>query len=304
MALRAFNIVNIYSISEITEAQCYWGKEKLQHLVTCFSLSCRTYVSVRPHVASPQVCNAPAMLCLSCDFCTKYSPVPVCFLLRLLLIASPVRLFSVLLMTCVLSFCTVQVTLVQNNNPDIVISDDRRQIQYEDHKRRKFAEGCENFHEGVLGHPAIESGKHYWEVDVSRNCAWVLGLSDGSYLFNPIFSSNAARSTFFRLEFSKNSHYQPKYGFWVIGLWKRSVCAFEECALTGKGNVLTLSLMVPPRRVGVFLDYAAGTLSFYNISNHGTLIYRFCARSFPDKVFPYFNPRGSSEPMTICWPDS
>lgn len=197
-------------------------------------------------------------------------------------------------------------TLVESNNPNISITADKRQIRYEDDQARNFALGSENCHAGVLGYPAIQSGKHYWEVDVSGKGAWVLGLSDGSYLFNPIFRSSAERhlNPLFRLGLSNDSHYQPKYGFWVIGLWKTVYNAFEECTFTGKPSVLTLSLMVPPCRVGVFLDYAAGTLSFYNISNHGTLIYRFCAGSFPDRVFPYFNPMGSSEPMTICWPDS
>lgn len=198
-------------------------------------------------------------------------------------------------------------TLIENNNPNIVITADKRQIRYEDHQTRNVASGGQNCREGVLGYPAIQSGKHYWEMDVSGKGAWVLGLSDGSYLFNPIFHSNAERclNPLFRLGISNDSHYQPKYGFWVIGLWNKFVYnAFEECTFTGKPRVLTLSLMVPPCRVGVFLDYAAGTLSFYNISHHGTLIYRFCANSFPDRVFPYFNPMGCSEPMTVCWPDS
>lgn len=212
----------------------------------------------------------------------------------------------------------VQVTLVESNNPNIFITADKRQIRYEDHQARHFARPTENCHAGVLGYPAIQSGKHYWEVDVSGKGSWVLGLSDGSYLFNPIFRSNAERppnpplfrlnlsnDSHSRLSLSNDSHYQPKYGFWVIGLWGNSVYnAFEECTFTGKPSVLTLSLMVRPCRVGIFLDCAAGTLSFYNISNHGTLIYRFCAGSFPDRVFPYFNPMGSSEPLTICWPDS
>ncbi|XP_005087334.1 tripartite motif-containing protein 30A [Mesocricetus auratus] len=201
----------------------------------------------------------------------------------------------------------VQVTLVQNNHPNIAITADRRQIRYEDHQTKNSASGSENCHEGVLGYPAIQSGKQYWEVDVSGKGAWVLGLSDGSYLFNPIFRSNAERrlDPLFRLGIRNDSHYQPKYGFWVIGLWNKCVYnAFEECPFTGKPRVLTLSLMVPPCRIGIFLDYEAGTLSFYNISHLGTLIYRFCVGSFPDRVFPYFNPIGCSEPMTVGWPDS
>lgn len=65
MPLQAFNIVNFYPFSEVTEAQRYWGKEKFQHrkLPTSHCLA-RAYVSVWPHVASPKVCNAPAMFCL------------------------------------------------------------------------------------------------------------------------------------------------------------------------------------------------------------------------------------------------
>nr|XP_021508849.1 tripartite motif-containing protein 12A-like [Meriones unguiculatus] len=197
----------------------------------------------------------------------------------------------------------VRVTLVENNHPKIAITVDKKQIRYEDHQTRNSKARDESCHEGVMGHPALQSGKHYWEVDVSGKSAWVLGLCDGSYLFNPIFLSHP--SPLFRLGLSNDLHYQPKYGFWVIGLQKKYVYnVFEECSLTGKPSTLTLSLMVPPCRVGVFLDYAAGTLSFYNISHHGTLIYRFCSVSFPDRVFPYFNPMRCSEPMTVCWPDS
>lgn len=42
----------------------------------------------------------------SCDFCTKFSPVPIHFLLRLLLITSQIRMFPVLLMTCSPVLCS------------------------------------------------------------------------------------------------------------------------------------------------------------------------------------------------------
>ncbi|ERE79239.1 tripartite motif-containing protein 30 [Cricetulus griseus] len=61
----------------------------------------------------------------------------------------------------------VQVTLIENNNPNIVITADKRQIRYEDHQTRNVASGGQNCREGVLGYPAIQSGKHYWEMDVS-----------------------------------------------------------------------------------------------------------------------------------------
>ena len=80
--------------------------------------------------------------------------------------------------------------------------------------------------------------------------------------------------------------------------------AFDECSVTHNSSVLALSLPGPPSRVGVFLDREACTLSFYDVSNFGDLIYRFFDPSFPHEVYPYFNPMKCSEPMTICGPPS
>uniref|UniRef100_A0A8C8W081 Tripartite motif-containing protein 30A-like n=1 Tax=Peromyscus maniculatus bairdii TaxID=230844 RepID=A0A8C8W081_PERMB len=196
----------------------------------------------------------------------------------------------------------VHVTLNQVHNENIAVNEDKRQIQHQNNSRRNL-QISETYGLGVLGYPALHSGKHYWEVDVSRNDAWLLGLNDGKCaqpqlcpLFPPIKNNS---------DLKQHVNYQPKHGYWVIGMKNGSVYnAFEECSDTHNASVLVLSLTGRPSRVGVFLDREACTLSFYDVSNHGVLIYRFYDPSFPDAVYPYFNPMSCSEPMTVCGPPS
>ncbi|CAO2582557.1 Tripartite motif-containing protein 30A [Lemmus lemmus] len=195
-------------------------------------------------------------------------------------------------------FPAVHVTLPQPNNKNIVINVNKRQIQHRSGSRRNL-EVSESYDFGVLGHPAIHSGKHYWEVDVSGCDAWLLGINDGKYNFRSWYEATNNSDN------KQHVNYQPKCGYWVIGMRNRSVYnAFEESSVTHNASVLLLSLTHPPTRVGVFLDREACTLSFYDVSNHGALIYRFCTHSFPDVVYPYFNPMDCSKPLTLCGPPS
>ncbi|XP_057634651.1 tripartite motif-containing protein 30A-like [Chionomys nivalis] len=199
----------------------------------------------------------------------------------------------------------VQVTLRQLNKKNIVIHVDKRQIRHRSCYRRNF-QISESYDLGVLGFPAIHSGKHYWEVDVSRCDAWLLGITDGRCAEPKVPSMNQQGvKAKYNSDVNQHVNYQPKCGYWVIGMTERSVYnAFEECSVTHNASVLLLSLSPPPTRVGVFLDCEACTLSFYDVSNHGALIYRFYEPNFPTVVFPYFNPMGCSEPLTLCGPPS
>ncbi|XP_005370233.1 tripartite motif-containing protein 30A-like [Microtus ochrogaster] len=199
----------------------------------------------------------------------------------------------------------VHVTLHQLNNKNIVINVDKRQIQHRTGYRRTL-QVSESYDLGVLGYPAIHSGKHYWEVDVSRCDAWLLGINDGKCAQPQLPSLNQQGvKAKYNSDVNQHVNYQPKCGYWVIGMTNRSVYeAFEECSVTHKARILVFSLTRPPTRVGVFLDCEACTLSFYDVSNHGALIYKFCESSFPNVVYPYFNPMGCSEPLTVSGPPS
>ncbi|XP_070281555.1 tripartite motif-containing protein 5-like isoform X2 [Myotis yumanensis] len=153
---------------------------------------------------------------------------------------------------------------------------------------------------GVLGSPCITSGKHYWEVDVSKKHAWVLGVYGEKYTL-----SNRMN---FVSQLNNPQHvcsrFQPKYGYWVIGLESNSEYNAFLDSSSSNPLKLTLSLTVPPRRVGVLLDYDARTVSFFNVTNHGFLIYKFSSCSFSQNIHPYFNTMKCPNPLKLCSPSS
>ncbi|XP_028637912.1 tripartite motif-containing protein 30A-like [Grammomys surdaster] len=198
----------------------------------------------------------------------------------------------------------VDMTLQAKDN-EVIVDKEKRQIEYLSYYKRNL-QISETYHLGVLGYPAISSGKHYWEVDVSKSDAWLLGLNDGKCTQPQRHSMGEMTYKMQNISNVKQREmYQPKCGYWIIGKKNTSVYnAFDECSITHNSSVLALSLPGPPSRVGVFLDREACTLSFYDVSNCRSLIYRFYDPAFPPKVYPYFNPMECSKPMTVCGPPS
>uniref|UniRef100_A0A8C9PAQ0 Butyrophilin like 9 n=1 Tax=Spermophilus dauricus TaxID=99837 RepID=A0A8C9PAQ0_SPEDA len=92
----------------------------------------------------------------------------------------------------------------------------------------------------------------------------------------------------------------PAGGYWVMGLWN----SCEYFVLDP--HRVALTLRVPPRRVGIFLDCEAGKLSFFNVSD-GSHIFTF-TDTFSGALCAYFRPRAHDggehpHPLTICsWP--
>lgn len=211
----------------------------------------------------------------------------------------------------------VRVTLSPNNSANVLYEKERpkkQEIQkyyndydgygnYNDYP--SVLQFSESFRLGVLGCPALQSGKYYWEVDVSGCKAWLLGLNNGQRAKPQFYPEKPVALTFqYNSVDKQRANYQPKYGYWVIGVKDNSLYAFDQCYETKNPSVLALSQRGPLSRVGVFLDCEASTLSFYNVSNCGAIIYRFYDCSFPHTLYPYFNSMGCSKPVTICEPPS
>ncbi|XP_040819867.1 tripartite motif-containing protein 5-like isoform X2 [Ochotona curzoniae] len=184
------------------------------------------------------------------------------------------------------------VTLTPSNNPNIVISENKRRLEYiklphENNSGSMFLISLppvvtRPYPKGILGHPAFTSGKNYWEVDVSEKTAWTLGVYQPKLgpTQTPLFPQ-------------QGSKYKPVRGYWVIGLRGQSHVFYEE-------KPIFETLTTPSCRIGVFLDYEAGTVSFFSVIHPIYLIYRFSGCIFSDKVYPYFNPMQCQIPMTLC----
>ncbi|XP_017705747.1 PREDICTED: butyrophilin-like protein 9 isoform X4 [Rhinopithecus bieti] len=125
----------------------------------------------------------------------------------------------------------------------------------------------------------FSAGRHYWEVHVGRRSRWFLGACLAA----------VPRAGPVRLS--------PATGYWVLGLWNG--CEYFVLA----PHRVALTLRVPPRRLGVFLDCEAGKLSFFNVSD-GSHIFTF-HDTFSDALCAYFRPRAHDggerpDPLTIC----
>ncbi|XP_078501873.1 E3 ubiquitin-protein ligase TRIM39-like [Lissotriton helveticus] len=116
----------------------------------------------------------------------------------------------------------------------------------------------------VLGRERLSSGRHYWEVEVGDKTAWTLGVCDEAVSRNGKITLS------------------PGNGCWTVWLIDG-----EYKARTFPSTLLTPR--VPPRAVGLFLDYEAGRLSVYNVDDR-SLLFTFSGVSFPPTLRPLFNP--------------
>ncbi|KAI1901259.1 hypothetical protein AGOR_G00032480 [Albula goreensis] len=180
---------------------------------------------------------------------------------------------------------TVDVTLdPKTANPSLVLSDDGKQVTDGD-KRQDLPDNPERFNRSpsVLGKEGFDSGRAYWEVCVRGKTDWDLGVVKESI-------SRKGRITLC-----------PENGFWT--LWLRIGKKYEA----NDKKVASLNLRVKPRKVGVYLDYEKGQVSFYNVEARSH-IYTFTGCSFTGKLFPFFSPCGNeggrnAAPMIICVTD-
>ncbi|KAF5918709.1 hypothetical protein HPG69_005745, partial [Diceros bicornis minor] len=112
------------------------------------------------------------------------------------------------------------------------------------------------------------SGKYYCEVDVSRKIAWILRV----YCESSNFNINKISEFIFGQKVhhpNTYSRYRRQNGYWVKGLQNESEYNADEDSSTSDPRVLTLSMAVPSHCIWIFLDYEAGTGSFFSVTNHG-----------------------------------
>uniref|UniRef100_A0A8C4XE88 Uncharacterized protein n=1 Tax=Erpetoichthys calabaricus TaxID=27687 RepID=A0A8C4XE88_ERPCA len=116
----------------------------------------------------------------------------------------------------------------------------------------------------VLSKEGFTSGRHYWEVKVGEKTDWILGVVRES------------------INRKGDIELCPQNGYWTVSLCYGS----GYWAFTSPSTFLALN--IKPRKVGVFLDYEEGQLSFYNLELRCHL-YTFIA-NFTKKLYPYLCP--------------
>ncbi|XP_049337918.1 E3 ubiquitin-protein ligase TRIM39-like [Astyanax mexicanus] len=152
-------------------------------------------------------------------------------------------------------------------NPKLILSDDGKQVRDED-EEQDLPDNPERFDHGtiVLGKEGFSSGRFYYEVQVSGKTEWTLGVTRESSNRKGKIRAN-----------SQN-------GYWNVNLRKET-----KYKALDSPSVL-LSLKQAPQKVGVFVDYEEGLVSFYDVEVRSH-IYSFTGQSFTEKLYPYFNPR-------------
>ncbi|XP_051948531.1 E3 ubiquitin-protein ligase TRIM39-like isoform X2 [Xyrauchen texanus] len=160
----------------------------------------------------------------------------------------------------------VDVTLDTNTaHPRLVLSEDRKKVWCVD-RHQLVPNNRERFDRVVcvLGHKGFTGGRHYWEVEVGDKTDWDLGVAG--------HSSNRKGKIIV----------SPSNGYWFLSLRDKNNYAFR----TEPSTALTLRLK--PQKIGLFVDYEKGQVSFFNVDAK-TLIYTFMD-NFSETIFPFFSP--------------
>ncbi|XP_049338628.1 E3 ubiquitin-protein ligase TRIM39-like [Astyanax mexicanus] len=161
----------------------------------------------------------------------------------------------------------VDVTLDPDTaHPELILSDDGKELKH-GNIQQNIPDSPQRFDEClcVLGKEGFSSGRFYYEVQVRGKTEWDLGVIRESVNRKGVITLS------------------PEDGEWSISLRNESEYTANECP-----SVL-LSLNQVLQKVGVFVDYEEGLVSFYDVEN-SSHIYSFTGQSFTEKIYPYFSP--------------
>ncbi|XP_066215920.1 butyrophilin subfamily 1 member A1-like [Saccopteryx leptura] len=174
-------------------------------------------------------------------------------------------------------FKAVTVTLdAATAHPDLHLSENGRRVTWQE-RGQDLPSSTQRFESlpCVLGQLHISLGRCYWEVEVGKAHSWDLGVC----------RDNVTRKG--RVTMS------PQNGFWAIRLYSG-----EYWAVTSPETLLTVR--EKPLKVGIFLDYEDGDVSFFNMTDE-SLIFSFSKNTFHGVLRPLFRLWSlESGSLSIC----
>lgn len=169
--------------------------------------------------------------------------------------------------------------------PELMLSDNGKEV-WNTGKSQKIPDTPKRFNycSCVLGKEGFSSQKFYFEVLVSGKTEWDLGVAKES------------------IDRKGEIGLHPENGYWTVWLRNRDEYAANDCP------PVPLTLKEKPVKVGVFVDFEEGLVSFYDVEARYH-IYSFTGQTFPEKLYPYFSPGEyeegqNSQPLIITPVDS
>lgn len=160
-------------------------------------------------------------------------------------------------------------------HPELFLSEDRRRVR-RGPSRQSVPDNPERFdcQPCVLGLESFSSGRHYWEVEVENVMVWAVGVCRNS------------------VERKGEILLLPQNGFWTLEMFGN-----QYRALSSPEKIVPLKERL--HRVGVFLDYEAGDVSFYNMRDRSHIY--TCPRShFSEPLRPFLRLGSDDSPLFIC----
>nr|XP_046269867.1 E3 ubiquitin-protein ligase TRIM41-like [Scatophagus argus] len=166
-------------------------------------------------------------------------------------------------------------------HPLLILSHDGKQVSLGP-VRRDLPDNPERFSVDpcVLGMRLDSSRQFYFEVEVKGKIRWIVGV---------------ARESVNRKE---TVTIYDENGYWTL------CCSKEKEYRALSVTPVELYLMSKPEKVGVFVDYDEGLVSFYDV-NAARHIFTFSGCNFTQRILPFFCPsfdQGGTDsvPLTIC----
>ncbi|XP_065138196.1 butyrophilin subfamily 1 member A1-like [Paramisgurnus dabryanus] len=161
----------------------------------------------------------------------------------------------------------VNVTLDPDSaHPRLAVSPNEKQVRFKEQTTVEEGDAKRNYtfdtRHCVLGNEGFTFGFFYFEVKGKGLPAWHVGVAKES-------------------AYRKGSiNFSPQYGYWAVRIRDK---AFEKC--TNPLNPPPLS--EEPQTVGVFVDFEAGRVSFYDVDSKRH-INSFTEQTFDEKLYPMF----------------
>ncbi|KFP23577.1 Butyrophilin subfamily 1 member A1, partial [Colius striatus] len=151
-------------------------------------------------------------------------------------------------------------------HPELILSEDRKSVRRRGGlSPQELPDSPQRFEYWpfVLGWPGFAGGRHCWDVEVGEAGDWAVGVARES----------VPRKG--RLSLS------PQGGIWGVEKWGGQIRA-----LTSR-KVTLVPLRWVPRRVSVHLDYAGGSVAFFD-AEEGGLMFLFSRAAFTgERVRPW-----------------